>query len=275
MDGTLDRYALITGSAGGLGQVFVSALLSEGFTVFACDIKSSGLTNDKLIELEMDVTSSESIEKAKIEVLKYTNVLHILVNNAGIMHFDSLVECELIKLQRIIDVNFCGMVLVNRIFFELLYPVKGRIIITSSEIGYHQAQPFNSLYSVTKRCVDTYADSLRRELNPIGIKVIKLQPGGFKTPIIDETKRSYDAFMEKTEYFIFALKRLRPFIFFTLRSAMPPEKMRKVFLKACLKKHPRSRYRKNNLFVLKLLDLFGSRGVDIIFSIFFKKFDDS
>ena len=264
------KYALITGAAGGLGQVFVNTLCEAGWFVFASDIaKAPDKAN--CLSLFMDITNPSSVFQAKETIQTYTDHLDLIVNNAGMQCLTSLVEADIAVLSKIVDVNLKGMMLVNRTFFDMLYKAKGRIIILSSEIGYHQAEPFHGLYSITKHAVDIYADSLRRELNCIGLKVVKLQPGGFKTNIVDESLKTYDEFLETTQLYKKSLKRLRPFIVFNLNKAKPASCIAKTFSKAVASKNPKICYRVNNLFVLKLLDLFGQRGTDLIFKLFLGK----
>lgn len=263
------KYAIITGTAGGLGKVFSSSLIKAGWTVFGGDVVPQQKM-DRFVPIDLDITSVSSIQSSYNEIKKITENIDLIVDNAGIMDFGSLVETDIKSIEKIFHVNLLGHILLNKTFFPLLNKKNGRIIITTSELGYHQAQPFNSLYSITKIALDSYADALRRELNCMKIKVIKLQFGGFKTSIINSTNNKYNDALNNTIYFNSQIKKLIPFINKGLKNAKPPEKAEKIFLKAVNSKHPKIYYRFNNLVVLKLLDLFGTKGNDVIFKLFFK-----
>jgi NAD(P)-dependent dehydrogenase (short-subunit alcohol dehydrogenase family) len=265
------KTAIVTGAAGGLGQVFCSLLLSRGFHVYGLDLKEPGTRLEGMSFISTDITSIEAIEKARTLIAQETEGIDVLVNNAGIQHFDSLIEADMRMLRKAVDVNLVGAMLITRSFADMVLKARGRIIITSSEIGYHQAQPFHGLYSITKRALDAYADSLRRELGCLGIKVIKLQPGGLRTGLIGDSLRSYDEIINRTTHYRRPLERMRRFVVHNLERSVDPNAMSKVISKALFSSHPSGRYRFRNLLVLNALDVLGECGADLAFKVFLGK----
>ncbi len=86
-----------------------------------------------------------------------------------------------------------GTVRVNRALFPLVLARKGRIVNISSETGWQSGMPFNGPYAMSKHAIEAYSDSLRRELMFLGVQVIKIQPGPFRTAMvagIDATLRA-------------------------------------------------------------------------------------
>lgn len=98
-----------------------------------------------------------------------------------------------------------------------------RVIDFSSECGFEKAQPFNTPYAVTKYGVEAYTDGLRRELNFLGIKVIKIQPGSFGTGLLDQAQRGFDDLRAGTGYYGEILDALDPL----MRGAMSHRTTRK------------------------------------------------
>ena len=90
------KYVLLTGGAGGLGGICTKALASRGYTVFAADINEDALREigktPGILPLSMDITSQDSIEKAKQTVLQTTQTLDAVINFAGIHTLSSLIE---------------------------------------------------------------------------------------------------------------------------------------------------------------------------------------
>lgn len=262
------KYAFVTGGAGGLGGQACKTLADNGWTVFAADINQAAI--DKInyrnvIPIQVDITDIESIENARDIVRQYTNCLDVVINFAGIFNFSSLVENipEIIK--RALSVNVMGMVNVNFVMFPLIYKAKGRIINISSEIGWLKPQPFTSPYSVSKHAVDTYTDALRRELQFIGIKVIKIQPGSFKSDMHSVAEKSFERLISDTSFYKSNLLSLQFLMTNELKHVNNPKYLSKTVLKACTAKNPKINYRVKNSFKLRLLNLLPDILIDKIY----------
>ena len=191
------KYALFTGAAGGLASACIGVLLEKypEWRVFAADKDEeklrelAGKCGERVIPVVTDVTSDAGCADCLRIVKEHTGGLDAVVNAAGIHTMASLVESDAAAVtERLAAVNLFGMMRINRIFFPLVKAARGRIIDFSSECGFEKAQPFNTPYAVTKYGVEAYTDGLRRELNFLGIKVIKIQPGSFGTGLLDQSQ---------------------------------------------------------------------------------------
>lgn len=269
------RYALLTGAGGGLGGAAAKALAGSGWTVLAADINTAAL--DKLaktsgiIPLTMDVTSGESVDQAVAWVQDQVPQLDVVANFAGIHALGSFVEGDVATtLAKMTDINLMGMVRVNRACFPLLVEHGGRIINCSSECGYMKAQPFNGLYTVTKYGVEAYSDSLRREVAPLGVKVIKIQPGSFDTALLDAAQTSFDRLYATTAYHKSTLTKMKPLMTAQFDQAHNPSDLAKAVLKAATSKHPASTYRVKNSKLMGAMELIPDRLLDAIYKIVLK-----
>ncbi len=198
------KYVLITGANGGLGFSTTKLLLEKGYTVFASDISFDNIEqvkSDRLIPINMDVTNDKSVEDAYIKICDKTFELNAIINFAGIFYLESLIELDIERLKKILDINVLGTARVNKVFFPLIQTGKGRIINISSELAYMTSPPFNGPFTMSKYALESYNDSLRRELQLIGIKVINLQLGSFKTNMHNQKVNSFNELQSKTKFF--------------------------------------------------------------------------
>ncbi len=267
------KYAFMTGGAGGLGGQACRLLADKGWTVFAADIDQAALDKinyQNIIPVQVDITKIESIERARDIVRQYTKGLDAVINFAGMFNFTSLVENDPKIMERVLSVNVMGMINVNYVMFPLICEAKGRIINISSEIGWLKPQPFTSPYSVSKHAVDTYTDALRRELQFIGIKVIKIQPGSFRSDMHNAAEETFERLINETSLYKNNLRSLQFIMTNELKHANDPIYLSGVVLKACTAKRPKINYRVKNSFKLKLLNILPDTIIDKIYKMVIK-----
>jgi NAD(P)-dependent dehydrogenase (short-subunit alcohol dehydrogenase family) len=94
-----------------------------------------------------------------------------------------------------------GTFRVNRALFPLVLARKGRIVNISSETGWQTGMPFNGPYGMSKHAIEAYSDSLRRELMFLGVSVIKIQPGPFKTEMVAGIERHFARAAKESRHF--------------------------------------------------------------------------
>jgi len=199
----MNPTALITGGANGLGLRTAEYLAEHGWTVFAADISQQALDDlpNPLIPVHMDVTDPASIEAAFDIINQKADGLDGIVNCAGILVVGSLIDVPEEDLRSILDVTLLGTYRVNKAFYPLVERRKGRIINMSSETGWQTTAPFNGPYGICKHGIEAYSDALRRELIFRGIKVIKIQPGGFKTDLVTGIETTFKKAIAVSTYF--------------------------------------------------------------------------
>ncbi|XP_021495706.1 17-beta-hydroxysteroid dehydrogenase type 2 [Meriones unguiculatus] len=187
------KAVLVTGSDSGFGHALAKNLDKLGFTVFAGVLDEAGpgaeelrkTCSERLSVLQMDVTKPEQIKDTLSKVTEKIKDkgLWAVVNNAGIINFP--IDGELIPMtsyRKCMAVNFFGTVEVTKTFLPLLRKSKGRLVNISSTAG---RIPFQMMaaYISTKAAITMFSSVMRIELSKWGVKVITIQPGGFKTNI--------------------------------------------------------------------------------------------
>ncbi len=264
------KYVLVTGTGGGIGKATALRLLEAGCEVFGCDLRPSDIQHEGFHGLIMDVTDLESIRAAYDAVAQVTDRLDAVINVAGIMFMGSLIEEAPERMGRIINVNLLGMCRVNQVFFPMVEKAKGRFLNFSSEYGTYAVVPFNGFYTTTKHAVESYSDGLRRELKYIGIPVVTIRPGAFKTEMESSTADIFRKITENSVHFRPVLEKMSTLLVNGTKNAKDPDCMAQVVVKAVMAKKPGRVYKCNHNLGVKLMSRLPAGWVDAIFYRMFK-----
>ena len=240
------KTALVTGAGGGLGHATVERLVAHGWKVFEADISKemlrSSMHDPDAVPVVMDVTDNESIQSAYDVVAGQTDRLDAIINFAGIIGVGSLTDIPEERLARILDINVMGTYRVNKKFLPLVEAAKGRIVNLSSETGWQSAAPFNGPYAMSKHAIEAYSTALRRELALLGIKVITIQPGAFRTNMVAGIEQAFTAAEAETPKFAPVLRKLKSLAGKEIESARDPDILAQVIETALNAKRPKPVY---------------------------------
>ncbi|XP_054311164.1 17-beta-hydroxysteroid dehydrogenase type 2 [Pongo pygmaeus] len=187
------KAVLVTGGDCGLGHALCKYLDELGFTVFAGVLNENGpgaeelrrTCSPRLSVLQMDITKPVQIKDAysKVAAMLQDRGLWAVINNAGVLGFPT--DGELLPMtdyKQCMAVNFFGTVEVTKTFLPLLRKSKGRLVNVSS-IGGGAPMARMASYGSSKAAVTMFSSVMRMELSKWGIKVVSIQPGGFRTNI--------------------------------------------------------------------------------------------
>nr|XP_060620152.1 17-beta-hydroxysteroid dehydrogenase type 6-like [Anolis sagrei ordinatus] len=183
-----EKYVFITGCDSGFGNQVAKQLDIQGLQVLAACLTKEGaeelerLTSDRLKTTILDVTSTECVKAATewVKGIVGSKGLWGLVNNAGI--FGSACPNEWLTkedFEKVLNVNLLGLIDVTLQMLPLLRKAKGRVVNVASILG--RLSFCGGGYCPSKYGVEAFSDSLRRELNPFGVKVAIIEPGYFRT----------------------------------------------------------------------------------------------
>ncbi len=249
------KYALITGGASGMGRATALKLAQNGWQVFSCDIKTNDEEVENIVQLKVDVRNIESIKEAYKTVSSKTDKLDALINFAGIIIMNSLIEISEEDFVKIFDVNLFGTYRVNKVFFPLVKNGNGRVIITTSELAPNKILPFNAIYAISKKALDAYAQGLTMELGLLNIPVITLRPGAVETPILKDSNKEMEELNANTELYKNTITKFKSIVDKEQGGAIPASKIADLVLKVLNKKRPKHIYSKNASKKLKLLSI--------------------
>lgn len=198
------KKVLITGANKSIGFETVRQLLQKGYYVYlgsrdlengqeaAEKLKGEGLNNVEAIQI--DVTNQDSVNAAHTEISKKTDVLDVLINNAGISGVmpQSALDAGIDNFKNVFETNLYGVVRVTQAFINLLRKSpEPRIVNVSSSVGSLSLQsdpnwPFYNyakfaVYSSSKSALNMYIVTLAYELRDTDFKVNAIDPGYTKT----------------------------------------------------------------------------------------------
>jgi NAD(P)-dependent dehydrogenase (short-subunit alcohol dehydrogenase family) len=172
----VSKRVLITGAASGIGEATAAALRRRGCTVTGLDINAVG---DDV--LACDVRDQASVDAAVAQAIERLGGLDVLINSAGIGDPQSAAEPPGEDALRVIDVNLLGTWRVTAAAIGALRESRGRVINIASGLA-HLTIPLATAYTISKRGVVAYSDSLRLEMAG-EVEVTTVYPGYIRTPI--------------------------------------------------------------------------------------------
>jgi len=176
----------ITGANKGIGLEIARAALDAGHTVIGAvrSGKSDEIKSSKLHWVSLDVTDEASVKRAAAEATEIAGRVDVVVNNAGNVLAGALEEVSLAQVRAQYDTNVFGTIAVTKAFLpQLRKQGSGHVVNLSSAFG-RVSVPGWGLYASTKYAVEAISEALSGELSKFGVKVILIEPGYTRTPIL-------------------------------------------------------------------------------------------
>ena len=175
----MSKVCVITGGTSGIGKCTAQAMLEKGYTVYELSRREQGI--EGMHHIVADVTNEQSLAAAVAEILQREDHIDVVINNAGFGISGAVEFTKTEDAQHQLDVNFFGMVRMNRQVLPVLRRQGyGRIVNLSSVAG-AIAIPFQTYYSASKAAINSYTMALANEVKPFGIQVCCVQPGDIRT----------------------------------------------------------------------------------------------
>lgn len=184
----MSRIAVITGGSGGIGRAAALALSERGCTVY--ELSRSGTDFSGVRHITADVSDEASLKKAADAIIAAEGRIDILLCNAGFGISGAVEFTETEEAERLLDVNFFGVVRAVHAFLPFLRASRGRIVVTSSIAGILSI-PFQAYYSVSKAAINSYTSALANELRPFGVTVCAVMPGDIHTGFTDSREKQF------------------------------------------------------------------------------------
>jgi NAD(P)-dependent dehydrogenase (short-subunit alcohol dehydrogenase family) len=183
----MSKVFLLTGSSRGLGRAIAEATLAAGHRLVATARNPKSLDDlvdrygDQILPLALDVIDAVGAQDAVAAGLEAFGRLDVVVNNAGYANLVAIEDITLDDFRQQIDTNLFGVVNVTKAALPALREQGGGHIIQVSSIGGRMATAGLSAYQAAKWAVGGFSEVLAKEVEPLGIKVTVLEPGGMQT----------------------------------------------------------------------------------------------
>jgi NAD(P)-dependent dehydrogenase (short-subunit alcohol dehydrogenase family) len=189
------RVVVITGCDSGIGAALASACIERGFTVVAGylgPLPAPLSARHRPVPLDLGNEGSiASFAREALNVAHGGQALHALVSNAGTVVAGPVENVPIDAVREAFEVNFFGTYSLVQKFVPALIGAKGRLLLVGSLAGL-VAMPFFSPYVSSKFALEGFADSVRRELAPFGVRTTIFEPAAVATPIWDESWRKIE-----------------------------------------------------------------------------------
>jgi NAD(P)-dependent dehydrogenase (short-subunit alcohol dehydrogenase family) len=175
----------ITGCSTGFGRQIATHVLELGYrTVVTArdpdDVGDLAKLGDALV-LKLDVTDRTQAEAAVKAAVDHFGCIDVLVNNAGIGYFAAVEESDEKEVRRMFDVNVFGLSRMIHIVLPSMRERRQGFIVNLSSIAGLRSFPALGYYNATKFAVEGLSEALWQEVEPLGIKVMLVEPSGFRT----------------------------------------------------------------------------------------------
>jgi NAD(P)-dependent dehydrogenase (short-subunit alcohol dehydrogenase family) len=196
---------LITGSSRGLGRAFTEAALEAGHRVVATARNPQQLLDivskygDSVRAVALDVTNEAQARYAIDAAIESFGGLDVLVNNAGYGDVCPVEDTSLADFRAQIETNLFGVIIVTKAVLPYFRERRAGHIIQVTSIAGRIGPIGRAPYAAAKFGVEGFSESLSKEVEPLGIKVTIIEPGGFRTDFagssteLREGRPEYDA----------------------------------------------------------------------------------
>ena len=185
------KVVVVTGAAGGLGRALCRRFGAAGSRVVALDRDAASLAG-LLADLQeagitattevCDLSREEDCRSAMAAATRAFGGIDVLVNNAGITHRSAFARTRPEVIRRVMAVNFLGAMQCTHAALETLLARRGMIVVISSVAGFAPLIARTG-YAASKHALHGFFDSLRTEVEPLGVKVLLVCPSFIETGI--------------------------------------------------------------------------------------------
>lgn len=182
---------LVTGCSSGIGRGIAEAALARGEQVVVTARKPETVADlvaqypETALAVALDVTDEASIASAVAAAQAKFGTIDILINNAGYGYRAAVEEGEKSGIDEVFQTNVFGPVNLMKAVLPGMRAQKSGAIVNLSSIAAVCAAPGSGYYAATKAALESISEALYQEVGPLGIKVMVVEPGAFKTHFFD------------------------------------------------------------------------------------------
>ena len=178
---------LITGCSTGFGRELAKLVLARGWRAVVTARDASKVADiaeghaDRALVLPLDVTERAQIDAAVAQAKERFGRIDVLVNNAGYGYLAAIEEGEDAAVREMFEANVFGLVDTTKAVLPVMRKQHSGLIVNVSSIGGLTSFAATGYYHGTKYAVEGISESLATEVKPLGIDVLIVEPGPFRT----------------------------------------------------------------------------------------------
>jgi NAD(P)-dependent dehydrogenase (short-subunit alcohol dehydrogenase family) len=181
------RAWLVTGASSGFGRAITEAAVAAGDVVVATARRPDALADlvdahpAQVEAIRLDVTDGDAVPRVVADVERRFGRIDVLVNNAGRGQVGAAEETTDEELRTLFELHVFGPTALVRAVLPGMRARRAGAIVQMSSFGGQVAYPGFSAYCATKFALEGYSEALAAEVGPLGIRVLVVEPGAFRT----------------------------------------------------------------------------------------------
>jgi NAD(P)-dependent dehydrogenase (short-subunit alcohol dehydrogenase family) len=182
---------LITGCSSGIGAGIAKAVLKSGDQAVVTARNKDKVLDivkeypDRALAVSLDVCDNESIKNAVSEAYKKFGTIDVLVNNAGYGYRSAVEEGEIEAVSTLYNTNLFGPIELMKAVLPKMREQKSGFILNVTSIAAARSAVGSGYYASSKAALELLTNGLMKELKPLGITAMVVQPGAFRTRFYD------------------------------------------------------------------------------------------
>ena len=201
----MEKVWFITGASSGFGKAFAEYAITQGYKVIVTARRLDKLESikalapDQVEAIKMDVNNNAEISGAVKKAIDRFGRVDVLINNAGYGIVGAVEETPESELRALMDTNFFGAVSVTQALLPTFRQQRSGAIVNITSLGGQLSFAGFSAYSASKCALEGHSEALADELAPLGIKVLIVEPGNFRTELAGDAMKhmpELDAYKE-------------------------------------------------------------------------------
>jgi NAD(P)-dependent dehydrogenase (short-subunit alcohol dehydrogenase family) len=185
---------MITGCSTGFGRELACQLLERGCRV-VLTARDPGTIRElaaaypqSALAVALDVTKKPDIDRALLASQRAFGSVDVLVNNAGYGYYAPVEEGDEAAVRAMFETNFFGLVALTQALLPSMRARRSGFIVNISSVGGLVAHPGSGYYAASKFAVEGLSEALSKEVGPLGIRVLLVEPGPFRTRFVENSQ---------------------------------------------------------------------------------------
>ena len=175
----MSKVCIVTGGSSGIGLATTRAMKDAGYTVYEFSRRGEGA--EGVNHIVCDVTDEAAVQRAVGTVMQAEGRIDVLINCAGYGISGAVEFTPLEDAKQQLNVNFFGMVNVNKAVIPVMRRQASGRIVNLSSVAAPIPIPFQTYYSASKAAINSYTMATANELRPYGVTMCAVQPGDMAT----------------------------------------------------------------------------------------------
>jgi len=192
----MSKVYFITGASRGMGVDFAKAALAAGHSVIATGRDPAAVTNavghdERLLAARLDVLKPDDAAQAVGSAMAKFGRIDVLINNAGNFFGGFFEELSPEQIRAQIETNLFGPMNVTRAVLPIMREQRSGLLVSITSLAGLVGGEFTSAYAASKFGVEGWMEAITSEVSPFGIRTMILEPGFFRTDLLQPQSTTY------------------------------------------------------------------------------------